>query len=430
MQIPVSRFTLPNGLKVVFSRDHTNPVVAVNLWYNVGSRNERPGRTGFAHLFEHMMFQGSEHVPNTEHIAHIERAGGAMNGSTWLDRTNYFETVPAHRLELALWLESDRMGFMLPALTQEKLDNQRDVVKNERRWRVDNQPYGDWDERLQALVYPSDHPYHHSVIGSMADLDAATLDEVAEFFSTYYAPNNAVLTVCGDFDPEETRTLIDRYFGPIARGPDVPPLPGAPDLEPRIGAEIREIVEGEIALPRVYLAFRVPPYGTDDFYAADVAAHLLAAGKSSRLYRSLVRERRIAQDVVAFAFPIVTGAAMLVVWATASPGVEPEELERHLLAEIDALGRAEAPAAEVEKAVTGIESGQIIALQQVSERADQISMFTTLFDDPERINHELDSYRDVSPEAIRRIALSHLGTDNRVVLTYVPRGSGAGQEAA
>ncbi len=430
MQIPVSRFTLPNGLKVVFSRDHTNPVVAVNLWYNVGSRNERPGRTGFAHLFEHMMFQGSEHVPNTEHIAHIERAGGAMNGSTWLDRTNYFETVPAHRLELALWLESDRMGFMLPALTQEKLDNQRDVVKNERRWRVDNQPYGDWDERLQALVYPSDHPYHHSVIGSMADLDAATLDEVAEFFSTYYAPNNAVLTVCGDFDPEETRTLIDRYFGPIARGPDVPPLPGAPDLEPRIGAEIREIVEGEIALPRVYLAFRVPPYGTDDFYAADVAAHLLAAGKSSRLYRSLVRERRIAQDVVAFAFPIVTGAAMLVVWATASPGVEPEELERHLLAEIDALGRAEAPAAEVEKAVTGIESGQIIALQQVSERADQISMFTTLFDDPERINHELDSYRDVSPEAIRRIALSHLGTDNRVVLTYVPRVSGAGQEAA
>jgi predicted Zn-dependent peptidase len=430
MQIPVSRFTLPNGLKVVFSRDHTNPVVAVNLWYNVGSRNERPGRTGFAHLFEHMMFQGSEHVPNTEHIAHIERVGGAMNGSTWLDRTNYFETVPAHRLELALWLESDRMGFMLPALTQEKLDNQRDVVKNERRWRVDNQPYGDWDERLQALVYPSDHPYHHSVIGSMADLDAATLDEVAEFFSTYYAPNNAVLTVCGDFDPEETRTLIDRYFGPIARGPDVPPLPGAPDLEPRIGAEIREIVEGEIALPRVYLAFRVPPYGTDDFYAADVAAHLLAAGKSSRLYRSLVRERRIAQDVVAFAFPIVTGAAMLVVWATASPGVEPEELERHLLAEIDALGRAEAPAAEVEKAVTGIESGQIIALQQVSERADQISMFTTLFDDPERINHELDSYRDVSPEAIRRIALSHLGTDNRVVLTYVPRVSGAGQEAA
>lgn len=430
MQIPVERFTLDNGLRVVFSEDHTNPVVAVNLWYNVGSRNERPGRTGFAHLFEHMMFQGSANVPDTAHIAHIERVGGSMNGSTWLDRTNYFQTVPAHWLELVLWLESDRMGFLLPAMTQEKLDNQRDVVKNERRWRVDNQPYGDWDERLQALVYPPDHPYHHSVIGSMEDLDAATLDDVTEFFRTYYTPNNAVLTLCGDFDPSAARQLVERYFGPIPRGPEPPPLPGRTEVPPRLGGEVRQTVQGAVALPRVYLAYRIPPYGDERFYSADVTAHLLAAGKSSRLYRSLVRERRLAQDVVAFAFPIVTGAAMLVAWATARPGVALEELEATLLAEIDALARGEASEAEIRKAVTGIEARQIIALQRVGERADQLSMFTTFFDAPERINTELDSYRAVSTDDVRRFALDFLQADNRVVLSYLPDEARADREAA
>ncbi|HEX5082639.1 MAG TPA: pitrilysin family protein, partial [Blastocatellia bacterium] len=199
-KIPHEKYTLPNGLTVILHEDHTTPIVAVNIWYHVGSKNERRGRTGFAHLFEHMMFQGSEHVPATAHFAYIEKAGGTLNGSTWLDRTNYFETVPSHYLELVLWLESDRMGHLAPAMTQEKLDNQRDVVKNERRWRVDNQPYGDWDERLQTMLYPSEHPYHHSVIGSMEDLDAASLQDVVDFFGTFYAPNNAVLTVCGDFD--------------------------------------------------------------------------------------------------------------------------------------------------------------------------------------------------------------------------------------
>ena len=204
------RFQLDNGLRVVLSRDPAVAVVAVNIWYNVGSRDEPPGRTGFAHLFEHMMFEGSAHVPETAHFALIEKAGGSLNGSTWLDRTNYYETLPAHYLELALWLESDRMGWLLPAMTQEKLDNQRDVVKNERRWRVDNQPYGDWDERLQAMLYPPDHPYHHSVIGSMEDLDAASLADVEQFFRTYYSPGNAVLTVCGAFDPGHARDRIGR----------------------------------------------------------------------------------------------------------------------------------------------------------------------------------------------------------------------------
>jgi zinc protease len=421
MEIPVERYRLANGLQVVLSEDHAQPVVAVNLWYNVGSRNEREGRTGFAHLFEHMMFQGSENVPDTEHIAHIERVGGSMNGSTWLDRTNYFETVPANRLELALWLESDRMGYLVPAMTQSKLDNQRDVVKNERRWRVDNQPYGDWDERIQALMYPSTHPYHHSVIGSMEDLDAATLDDVGEFFRTYYAPGNAVLTICGDFEPSGARRLVERYFGPIPAGPGVPPLPGEPDVAPRLEGPLRQQVESEVALPRVYLAFRIPPYGADGFYPADVAANLLATGKSSRLYRSLVRERRVAQDVVAFAFPVVTGAAMLVLWVTASPGTDPAELEAMLWAELEAIGRGEAAEEEVRRAVTGVESRQLVSLQQVGERADQLSMFTTLFDDPGRINTELDRYRAVAADDVRRFALEFLRHDNSATLVYLPR---------
>jgi zinc protease len=420
MAIPIERFELANGLRVVLSEDRRQPVVAVNLWYNVGSRNERPGRTGFAHLFEHMMFQGSEHVPDTEHIAHIERVGGSMNGSTWLDRTNYFETVPANRLELALWLEADRMGYLLPAMTQEKLDNQRSVVQNERRWRVDNQPYGDWDERIQALVYPEDHPYHHSVIGSMEDLDAATLDDVGAFFETYYAPNNAVLAICGDFDPAGARALVEEYFGGIPRGPDVPPLPGTPQIPERMEGQVRRTVESSVALPRVYLAFRIPAYGREDFVPADVAANLLASGKSSRLYRSLVREQRLAQSVVAYAFPIVTGAAMLVVWATANPGVGLDALEAALWGEIAALA-GDLPASELERAVTGIEARQLIGLQQVGERADQISMFTTFFDEPERINTELDAYRALTVDDVRRVAGRHLRPEGAVVLSYLPQ---------
>jgi zinc protease len=419
MKIPIEQHTLDNGLRVILSEDHRQPVVSVNLWYNVGSRNEREGRTGFAHLFEHMMFQGSQNVPDTEHIAHVERAGGSMNGSTWLDRTNYFQTMPANRLELALWLESDRMGFLLPAMTQEKLDNQRSVVKNERRWRVDNQPYGDWDERIQSLVYPPDHPYHHSVIGSMEDLDAATLEDVEAFFRTYYAPNNAVLTLCGDFDRDEALALVERYFGPIPRGPEIPPLPGRPEVASRLEAEVRVTVTSAIALPRVYLAFRIPAYGQDDFFPADVAANLLATGKSSRLYRTLVREQRLAQSVVAFAFPIVTGSAMLVIWATANPGVDVSKLEQALWNALEPLATQPQPD-EIERAVTGIESRQLIALQRVGDRADQLSMFATLFNEPERINTELDSYRAVTSDDVRRFALEYLRRDSAVVLTYLP----------
>ena len=413
---------LANGLRVVLSRDTSVPVVAINLWYQVGSRNERQGRTGFAHLFEHMMFQGSENVPETVHFALIEKAGGTLNGSTWLDRTNYFETLPSHYLELGLWLEADRMGGLLPAMTQQKLDNQRDVVKNERRWRVDNQPYGDWDERIQAMLYPHDHPYHHSVIGSMEDLDSASLEDVAEFFRTYYAPNNAVLTLCGDFDPAAAMTLVQRYFGAIPPGPPVPPVPGVVSIPARIGHEERQVVEQDLALARLFLAYRIPAYGMAGHPAAAVASSILTSGKSSLLYRTLVRERQLAQDVVSYAFPIVLGVSMMVVWVTARPGVADALLEAAALEQIEALRRIEA--ADVERAVGLIETHRLLELERMEERADLLSLNTMLFGDPGRINSELDEMRAVAAAEVRDFAGAYLGADNRCVLWYLPRAGG------
>ena len=419
VHIPFERYELDNGLRVVLSRDTSSPVVAVNLWYNVGSRNERAGRTGFAHLFEHMMFQGSKNVPEMVHFSVVEKAGGSLNGSTWLDRTNYFETLPAHYLELALWLESDRLGWLLPAMTQAKLDNQRDVVKNERLWRVDNQPYGDWDERLQMMMYPADHPYHHSVIGSMEDLDAASLEDVEQFFRTYYAPNNAVLSICGDFDPSNARNLVAQYFGPVPAGPSIPPIPGRTELEPVLGAEVRAVVHQDISLPRLYVAYRTPAYGAEDFYTNLVIAQILGYGKAALLYRTLLREQRLAQDVVSFAFPIVVGASMLVLWATAMPGVAIERLETEFHRQIDALQNVDER--DVKRAVSLIEARQLSELQTVGERADQLSMYTTLFDDPGRINTEIDRVRAVTVDRVRDFAMRYLQQHNRAVIHYVPK---------
>jgi len=420
LTIPVERHSLDNGLKIVLSQDRTVPVVAVNLWYGVGSRNETTGKTGFAHLFEHMMFQGSAHVPKNKHFELIERAGGTLNASTWYDRTNYFETVPSHELELALWLESDRMGWMVEAMDQEKLDNQRDVVKNEKRQRYDNQPYGDWDERLQALVYPEAHPYHHSVIGSMEDIDAATLDDVASFFKTFYVPNNAVVTITGDFERDAALHLLDKYFGEIEPGQPIPPLPGDLRIDPLIGETVREHVLADVPLPRVVMAFRIPPYSSDDFAVADVSRALLGMGRASRLYRRLVRERRVAKGVVTFAFPLLTGASMLLAWATGYPGASPEELEAALAEELEGL--AEAEVHEVERAIALTESDLVRGLERVSQRADLLSMFELYFDDPNRLNTELDRLRAVTVDEIRAFAKERLGPDNRAVLTYEPKG--------
>jgi zinc protease len=429
LSIPVERHKLDNGLKIVLSQDDSTPIVSVNLWYNVGSRNEPRGLTGFAHLFEHMMFQGSEHVPKGVHFELVEKAGGSLNATTWFDRTNYWETLPSHQLELALWLEADRMGWMVGAMTQEKLDNQRDVVKNEKRQRYDNQPYGDWDAHLQRLVYPEDHPYHHPVIGSMEDLDAATLEDVASFFRTYYVPNNAVLTVCGAFEKGRALDLIAKYFGEIpARGP-IPGLPGTTRIPLKIGRTVRERIVREVPLPRVIAGYRVPPYSDPDFYLADVAASVLGTGRSSRLYRALVRERRVAKDVVTYAFPVMTGAALLLGWATGYPHVTLEALEEALLQEIRALEQVGDE--EVERAVALAETHILQMVERVETRADLLSMFETLFGDPSRLNTELERIRAVTPERLRGFARDYLDEDNRAVLLYepAPPASGAGAPA-
>jgi zinc protease len=418
-QIPIERRVLDNGLRVILSRDPRAPLVAVNLWYDVGSRHEKPGKTGFAHLFEHMMFQGSANVEKGQHFSLVQAAGGTLNATTWLDRTNYFETLPGHELELALWLEADRMGSLLPAMTQEKLDNQRDVVKNERRLSVDNQPYGDWDERLQALVYPDGHPYHHSTIGSMEDLSAASLDDVREFFGTYYAPNNAVLTVAGDFETEPALVMIERHFGPIPANPALPPPPDM-SVPPRIGTDVRVTVPDRVPLPRIYLAHRAPPFGSDAFDTMDVTADLLGTGRASRLYASLVREQRLAQDATAFTFPIVGGASMFTFWVTARPGIEPARLEAALHAELDRLA-SEGPKHDELERVRNLHAARTAAsLERIAERADRLSMYTCLFDEPERVNEETERYGAVTADRVADGMRDAIRPDNRVTLTYVP----------
>ncbi|HEX7490420.1 MAG TPA: pitrilysin family protein, partial [Candidatus Limnocylindrales bacterium] len=299
LSVSFSDERLANGLRLIVSEDHLAPVAAVCIWYNVGSKNEVPGKTGFAHLFEHVMFQGSGHVAKAEHMALVQGAGGTMNGTTWLDRTNYFETMPSHQLELAIWLEADRMGTLLSALSQENLDNQRAVVKNEKRSSYDNRPYGAWFHKLQEHIFPPEHPYHHSTIGSMEDLDAASLEDVADFFRTYYAPNNAVLAVVGDVDAAQVRVWVEKYFGQIPANPDIPPL-GDMRLPANLGAESREVVEDRVPLPRHFFGFRAPVIGDPAFDAMEVASQILAGGKGSRLYTRLIRDEQIAQDVSFF----------------------------------------------------------------------------------------------------------------------------------
>ncbi len=417
--VTIDRHTLPNGLRLILSHDDRAPIVAVNLWYAVGSRYEKPGKTGFAHLFEHMMFEGSAHVAKGEHFSLLQSIGGSLNATTWLDRTNYFETIPSHELELALWLESDRLTSLLSAMTQEKLDNQREVVKNERRFSVDNQPYGTWDEKLQELVYPEGHPYHHSTIGSMADLDAASLADVSEFFASYYAPNNAVLTIAGDFDPEGALALVEHYFGPIKANPAIPPAPST-EVDPVIGAEVREIVPDRVPLPRVYAAYRMPTFGTDGFDALEVAVDVLGTGRASRLYRTLVRERQLAQDVTVFAFPFVGGATIFTMWVTARPGVAHEDLEEALFAEVDRL-TAVGPSDDELERVRNLHAANVeSSLERVGERADRLSMYACLFDQPERINSEVSRYLAVDAARVREAMAASIRPDNRVVLTYLP----------
>lgn len=418
--IPVETLELENGLRVVLSEDHTVPVVAVNLWYHVGSANERPGRTGFAHLFEHMLFQGSANVAANEHFELVQRAGGTLNGSTWLDRTNYFETLPANQLALGLWLEADRMGALLPAMTQEKLDTQRDVVKNERRWTVDNQPYGTWWERLPALCFPPDHPFHHSLIGSMEHLSAASLADVAEFFRLYYTPDNCVLTIAGDFDPGEAEALVRRYFAPIPRGSGRPSLPPM-DVPPVFGDWLRQVVVDEVAVPRVFLAFRSPVFGTDEYFVAVLVTGILGAERGSRLHRILVRDRQLASAASAFTFDLAKGTDLLVIDATARPGVSATALEEGIVALVEELRTSGVAAEELERVLALEETAFLLALQSAADRADRLSRFATYLGEPRLVNDYLLRLQQVTADDVNAFVRDRLGPDNRATLTYVPR---------
>jgi zinc protease len=420
MDLPLETFRLENGLRVTVAPDHAVPAVSVNIWYGVGSAHEPPGRTGFAHLFEHMLFQGSANVGANEHFELIQRAGGTLNGSTWLDRTNYYETVPANYLELALWLEADRMGQLLPAMTQDKLDTQRAVVKNERRWSMDNQPYGTWWERLPALAYPPGHPFHHSLMGSFEDLDAATLDDIRAFFALHYTPDNAVLTVAGDVELANARTLVERHFGAIPRGLTRPPLPPM-ELPPGSGERTREVVVDDVAACRLFLAFRVPPFGTGEAVVGTVCAAMLGSRNGSILHRALVRDARVATEVRCFTFDLPKAADLLVVDVTAHPGIPSEHLEGSVATELARVLRDGVADADVDRAIAVAENEFAVPLESSEERADTLSKFASYLGEPRLALTYAARLREVTRDGVQAFLRRYLHPENQVALLYMPR---------
>ncbi len=414
-ELKVEKYTLPNGLEVILHEDHTTPIVGVNIWYKVGSKNEKFGRTGFAHLFEHLMFQGSKNH-NDEYFGPLEKQGAQINGSTSTDRTNYFENVPSNVLELALWEEADRMGFLLPALTQGKLDNQRDVVKNERRQRVDNVPYGQAHEALLEALYPKDHPYYHSVIGSMADLSAASLEDVSSFFRTYYSPNNASLCIAGDFEPAQAKQLVEKYFGPLPRGPEVAKLaPNVPVL-----AESKHIkLTDRVSLPRVELVWPTGQRGDADEQALDILSLVLGGiEKENRLFRALMYDRQLAARASA-GHPASTLAGEFVVSIYARPGQSLDELVKLADAEIDRLKKDGPTPEEVIKAQNSQESELIIGLQSAGRKADYLNNYNVEFGDPLAYKAEMVRLFKVTPADVKRVANQYL-TDKRIRLDVSP----------
>jgi predicted Zn-dependent peptidase len=410
---------LDNGLRLVLSEDHLTPVAAVCLWYDVGSRQEVQGRTGLAHLFEHLMFQGSAQVKGNGHFEIVQGAGGSLNGTTSFERTNYFETMPAHQLEVALWLEADRMGSLLSALDEESMENQRDVVKNERRQSYDNQPYGTAFERMTALVYPEGHPYHHTPIGSMADLDAATLEDARAFFRANYAPNNAVLAIVGDIDPEQTLAWVQKYFGSIAPYEGTSPAPDGtlPDI---IGRELREEIQEDVPARALMAAYRLPPDGTRECDAADLALTVLGGGTSSRLYNRLVRRDRTAISA-GFGLLRLAGAPSLG-WldVKTSGGTEIPQIEAAVDEELARLAGEAPPAEEMERAQAQLEREWLDRLGTVIGRADELCRYAVLFGDPQLAFSAVNRILDVSAEEVRAVAAARLRPDNRAVLVYEP----------
>lgn len=413
--INFKEYKLKNGLRVVLHQDKSTPVVAVNVWYHVGSKNEVEGRTGFAHLFEHMMFQGSKNY-DTDYFTPLQEAGGNINGTTNQDRTWYYETVPSNFLELAIMLEADRLGGLLEAMTQEKLDNQRDVVKNERRQRVDNQPYGTAFEKIGEIMYPKGHPYNWTTIGSLEDLQAASMDDVKSFFRQYYVPNNAVLVLSGDFDEKQARGWVDKYFGPIEKGGEIK-RPNQP--MPRLDKEIRTTVEDTVPLHRRYMVWHTVPQYASDEAPLDILSYILSTGRTSRLQSSLVYEKEMAQQIGAFNSTNEIGG-MFQIQATARPDKSLDDIEKEINSEIERLKKTPPTAEEMARALNSIESQTIYGLQTVLGKGSQLSNYTGYLGKPGYFQADLDRYRKVKPADVQRVANAYLGA-NRLVMSYVPR---------
>jgi zinc protease len=415
--IPFEKYKLKNGLEVVLSEDHTLPLVSVNIWYHVGPANEKAGRTGFAHLFEHMMFEGSQHVGSKAHIAYLEGAGATdINGTTNFDRTNYYETIPSNQLELALWLESDRMGYLLGTLDIEKLANQRDVVRNERRQSVENAPYGLAEEALVHLMLPKSHPYYAEVIGSHADVEAAKLEDVREFFQQYYTPNNATMAIVGDFDKSTIKGLVEKYFSSIPAGPAVPKI----DVTtPPVTSERRATVTDQVELPRVYMGWITPPVFTAGNAECNFYSQILGGGKSSRLYKSLVYEKQIAQDVATSMEETKLGSLFELI-ATAKPGVKPEDLEK-AIDEVVAKLAAEGPTpAEVERARNLTEAALVRGLQRTNGIANRLNYYNQFLGTPDYFAKDIARFDAVKPADVQRAAQTIFKKDARGVVYAVP----------
>jgi zinc protease len=416
-RIDVEKYTLPNGLEVLLSRRTGIPMVSVNLWYHVGPANEEPGRTGFAHLFEHMMFQASKHVPEDTHFRFLEAAGASdVNGSTSFDYTNYYETLPSNQLELALWLESDRMGYLLEKVDQASLANQQDVVRNERRQRTENQPYGMAEEAVWQTLFPKEHPYYAVVIGSHADIQAAKLDDVKRFFKQYYAPNNATLALVGDFDPAQAKQLITKYFGTLKRGAVVPPINAN---TPAVTAERRKIVPSRVELQRVSMAWLTSPYFTAGDAEADITATILGGGRSSRLYKKLVYERQIAQDVSAVqqSFGI---RSMFQIDATARPGKTAAELEKAIDEELALLVKSGIDARELERARNTIETNIVGSLESITGLADRLNWYNHYLKAPDFVQKDFERYGAVTAAGVQAFARDQLRSNARAVIHAVP----------
>jgi zinc protease len=419
-ELPVEKYALPNGLEVLLHHDTSVPLVAVNVWYHVGAKNEVAGRSGFAHLFEHIMFQGSKDVAEDTFFQYLEGAGAPLvNGTTDFDRTNYFETVPSNQLELALWLESDRMGWLLDTLTQERLDNQRAVVRKERQQSTENVPYGVAEETFFKLLFPAPHPYNGVVIGSHADLEAATLDDVKGFFKTYYVPNNATLAIVGDYDPATIKPLVEKYFGSITTAPEPPPLDVRTDP---IAGERRAALTDEVELPKVYLGWIAPTAFQPGDAELQIASSILADGKSSRLYAELVDKQQLAQSVNAYQYPLTLGS-VFGIEILGKPTSTPEALEREAWKVIEALRAAPPSADEVSRALRTWQAGTLRGLESLGGfggKADLFNSYNHHLGDPNGLAKDFARFAAVTPEAVQKVFSQVVRADNRVVVQVSP----------